>query len=210
MARGKGNVSTTTSSEISFVTDVFCASHNGPMPIGPPDTSYLTVVPKALATLTTDASEEQQNDPRWKPLVGTPSKPPVPGNILVPDPSPARDAADDGSPCTLVSSTPGSFIHRRRQGEYVPRPPVWKIYNLPTDASSVENGVEDIDTETCESNDDVFTDSQSYYVSDTRLPGIPIAEQIKKTAEISSERPEMVSEMEAMDLMVAHGTLYDT
>ena len=209
MTRGKGKIANRASSEISFVPDVFCTSHNRPMPIGPPDTSYLTAMPEALATLTTDTSEEQQNDSRWKTLIGTPSKPPLPRNLLVPDPSPARDAGDDESPYTLASSTPGSFIHRRRQGEYVPRPPVWKIYDLQTGTSPAGNGAEDTDTEACESEEDVFTDSQCRYVPDKELAWMPIGEQIRKMAEIFSERPDMVSEMKAADLVAAHGTLYD-
>ncbi len=65
---------------------------------------------------------------KWKPLIGTPSKLPVPGNILVPDPSPAQ-ALSDSESSTTGPSTPGSFVHRRRQGEHVPRPPVWSIDN---------------------------------------------------------------------------------
>ena len=67
---------------------------------------------------------------RWKPLVGTPSKPAIPSNILVPDPSPARsEVSDTDSPTLLPPSPVCSFIHQRRQGQYVPRPPVWKIDN---------------------------------------------------------------------------------
>ena len=68
------------------------------------------------------------SDERWKPLVGTPSKPAIPSNILVPDPSPARsEVSDTDSPTLLPPSPACSFIHQRRQGQYVPRPPVWKI-----------------------------------------------------------------------------------
>lgn len=65
---------------------------------------------------------------RWKPLVGTPSKSPIPHDILVPDPSPRQGFADPESPVTDPSS-PASFVHKRRQGEYVPRPPVWTVHN---------------------------------------------------------------------------------
>lgn len=63
---------------------------------------------------------------RWKPLVGTPSKSPIPHDILVPDPSPPQ--VDPESPVP-GPSTPTSFVHKRRQGEYVPRPPVWTVHN---------------------------------------------------------------------------------
>lgn len=65
---------------------------------------------------------------RWKPLVGTPSKSPIPHDILVPDPSPRQLFADPESPVPDPSS-PTSFVHKRRQGEYVPRPPVWTVHN---------------------------------------------------------------------------------
>ena len=68
------------------------------------------------------------SDVKWEPLVGTPSKPPIPPNILVPDPSPARSAISDAESPTLLPPSPNcSFIHQRRQGQYVPRPPVWRI-----------------------------------------------------------------------------------
>lgn len=63
---------------------------------------------------------------RWKPLVGTPSKSPIPNDILVPDPSPPQFDPDSPVP---GRSTPTSFVHKRRQGEYVPRPPVWTVRN---------------------------------------------------------------------------------
>ena len=69
-------------------------------------------------------------DERWKPLIGTPSKPPIPSDILVPDPSPARSLISDAESPTLLPPSPGgSFVHRRRQGQYVPRPPIWKIHD---------------------------------------------------------------------------------
>lgn len=199
---------TRTSSEIPFVPEVFCASYNEPMPIDPPNTSYLTAMPEAHAKPSTSASEEeQQNGSRWKPLIGTPSKPPVPTNILVPDPSPAQDVANGESPDTVAPSTPGSFIHRRRQGEYVPRPPVWKIYNLQTDASSSPIGMEDTDTESFDSDEEVFTDSNTHYISNLGPAAIPIAEQIRKMAEIFSETPGIVNIVEHKDLTVDNGTL---
>lgn len=71
-------------------------------------------------TITLDISSK-----RWKPLVGTPSKSPIPHGILVPDPSPIADLE---SPVP-GPATPTSFVHKRRQGEYVPRPPVWTVHN---------------------------------------------------------------------------------
>ena len=70
-------------------------------------------------------------DDRWKPLVGTPSKSPI-LNIVVPDLSPGRSTTSDGeidadSPTLLPPSPGASWIHQRRQAQYVSRPPVWKI-----------------------------------------------------------------------------------
>ena len=209
MAGGKSNSSFRTSSEISLVPDVFCVSYSESMPVNSPDSLCSTEMPKPFAIFATDPNEEQQDDSRWKPLIGTPSKPPLPKNILVPDRSPARDVADDESPYTLASSTPGSFIHRRRQGEYVPRPPVWKIYDPQEKYSSAGNEFEDTGTETCESDEDVFTNSQCHNVPDMKLVGTHFAKQVKEMADEYSETPDIVEEMEAAGLTVAHGTLYD-
>ena len=194
-------------SDIPLVPQVFFAACNEPMPIDPPNTSYLTTMPEAHAGLTEWASEEQPSRSRWKPLVGTPSKPPVPQNILVPDPSPSRDVDSDESPNTLATSTPGSFIHRRRQGEYVPRPPVWKIYDLQADFSASPNGLEDTDTETCDSEEDVFTSFRRRYTSDRRLGGLPVAEQVNKMANIFSKAPELVEMRQPTGTILAHGML---
>ena len=87
-------------------------------------------------------------DDRWKPLVGTPSKRPIPPNILVPDPSPAPSVTSDSDSPALLPPTPErSFIHLRRQGQYVPRPPVMHIQgifeelreHMPTKALDSEN-----------------------------------------------------------------------
>lgn len=190
------------SSEISFVPDVFCVSYNEPMPIDPPNTSYLTAMPELRTILPGLASKEEQSESRWKPLMGTPSKPPVPPNILVPDPSPIRDEADDKSPRMLTPSSPDSFIHRRRQGEYVPRPPVWKIYELPINDHSSPNGLENTDTdaESCDSDEDVFTDVKSHNMSYMRPAGISVAEQVRKMAEIFSETPGSIIMTEHADL----------
>ncbi len=198
-----------TSSGIPFVPEVFYASHSEPMPIEPPNTSYLTAMPEVQTRLTDASDEEKQSESRWKPLIGTPSKPPIPQNIFVPDPSPSRDFADDESPRLLTPSIPGSFIHRRRQGEYISRPPVWKIYNLPTSFASLPNELEDTDTVTCGPDEDVFTDFRSCNVSYTSLVGMSAAEQVRKMAKIFSDIPQLVNTTESTDQMVAHSTLDD-
>lgn len=82
-------------------------------------------LPQSFDEETSDLDTPSQ---RWKPLVGTPSKSPIPHDILVPDPSPRQVFADPESP-TPDPSSPTSFVHKRRQGEYVPRPPVWTVHN---------------------------------------------------------------------------------
>ncbi len=204
----KRNTRIRTSSEIPFVPEVFRASYDEPMPIDPPNTSYLTAMPEIRPRLTDVASKEEQHESRWKPLMGTPSKPPVPPNILVPDPSPIRHVADDESPRKLTPSSPDSFIHRRRQGEYVPRPPVWKIYDLPIDSHSSPNGLEDTDTDTgtCESDEDVFTDLKNRNVSSMRPAETTVSEQIRKMADIFSQTPDLVNMAEHADQIVAQST----
>lgn len=94
--------------------------------------SAQTPSPKNMPELPQPFHEETSalNTPsqRWKPLVGTPSKSPIPQDILVPDPSPRQLLPDPESPVPDPSS-PTSFVHKRRQGEYVPRPPVWTVHN---------------------------------------------------------------------------------
>lgn len=90
--------------------------------------SYEPVPAQSPETADEEISALDASSTRWKPLVGTPSKSPIPHDILVPDPSPPQVLADSESPVPSPS-TPTSFVHKRRQGEYVPRPPVWTIRN---------------------------------------------------------------------------------
>lgn len=85
-------------------------------------------IPKLPQPVDEETSALDTPSQRWKPLVGTPSKSPIPQDILVPDPSPRQLSADPESPVPDHSS-PTSFVHKRRQGEYVPRPPVWTVHN---------------------------------------------------------------------------------
>lgn len=129
---------------------------------------------------------------RWKPLVGTPSKPPISPDILVPDPSPARSTISDEDSLTLLPPSPeGSFIHRRRQGQYVPRPPVWKI----DDFSSQE--FKDFDTSY--DNYPATTELGNGSHSNIRLPGISIDDQIRQMANVFYEQPLVVNMMTGHD-----------
>ena len=102
-----------------------------------------------------------------------------------------------------ASSTPGSFIHRRRQGEYVPRPPVWRIYNTQKDYSTLAKELEDTDTDTESgiSDSDVFTDRKSRYVSDQGFAGSHIAEQVKKMAIIFRDKAEIDDAVEHKEFL---------
>ena len=180
-----------TSSEIPFVPEVFRTSGSEPMPIDPPNTSYLTAMPEIIIKATAGPGQGEHVESRWKPLIGTPSKPPIPRNILVPDPSPTKSVLHDDSPVISTSPTPGSFIHRRRQGEYVPRPPVWKIYDLQTDFPLATNGSVDTNKTGSDSGSDIFTDRKSHCVSDKGFAVLPVAEQVEKMATIFSEIPDI-------------------
>ena len=121
------------SSETVVMPDVHEISIDELTPIDSLETcnSYSSAMKKLRQSTTELPTTERKNsESKWKPLIGTPSKSPIPDNILVPDPSPTRTVSDTASTIMPAPSTPGSFVHQRRQGEYVPRPPVWTIYNL--------------------------------------------------------------------------------
>ena len=132
MARryGKAN-KLSDSTEIPFTPDVFQVTSSEPMPIEPPDTASLTAMPELFPPTVIANDIDWRQHPKWKPLVGTPSRStPIPKGTLVPDPSPARTFSD-GETSTLMDPSPaGSYIHRRRQGEYVKRPPIWSPNGL--------------------------------------------------------------------------------
>lgn len=94
---------------------------------------------------------------RWRPLVGTPSKSPIPDDILVPDPSPSQVLPDPESPVPGLS-TPTSFVHRRRQGEYVPRPPVWTVRNPDVGLSDPAHEPDIVDNMSISSSESVALD----------------------------------------------------
>jgi len=120
------------SAEMPFEPMVFPANAQ-PIPIGPPDTASLTAMPEAYLPTVIPTDSDWRDHPRWKPLIGTPSRTPIPSGTLVPDPSPARSCSDAASDVLIPPSPAGSFVHRRRRGEYAQRPPVWSIQALVED-----------------------------------------------------------------------------
>lgn len=133
MVRARENISDASSNtEIPFEPMVFPTTPK-PIPVGPPDTASLTAMPEAKLPTTTPTDNDWRENTRWIPLVGTPSRTPIPSGTLVPDPSPARSCSDTASDVLIPPSPAGSFVHRRRRGEYAQRPPVWSIQALVED-----------------------------------------------------------------------------
>ena len=122
--------------EIPLTPDVFQVTSSGSMPIESPNTSSLTVMPELFPPTVVAEAIDWRHHPKWKPLLSTPSRlTPIPKGTLVPDPSPAHTLSD-GETSTLMDPSPaGSYIHRRRQGEYVKRPPVWSLDGLAAENS---------------------------------------------------------------------------
>lgn len=190
------------SSEASLRPVVVPTSIDEPVSVHPPSTLYLTATTEAqspiLPVSTTGVPES-----KWKPLIGTPSKPPVPDDILVPDPSPARTFSDTDSPTLLAPSTPGSFIHQRRQGEYVPRPPVWTTYRM--DGSSFTSRDPPIELDLTPNGKNLLLpfrmkqenrkpSSQSLFGE--KIPGSSFDNNIPKMAESFRESPLVVNMMQ--------------
>ena len=85
--------------------------------------------------MTAQPMVEDTEKSKWKPLVGTPSKGPIPEDILVPDPSTPRTVSDTESLLQSNSSTPTPSIHVRRRGEHISRPPAFPLPPTPTRAA---------------------------------------------------------------------------
>ena len=71
-------------------------------------------------SLVIPANAEKLSDPeRWKELPSTPSKPPLKGRFLVPDPSPAPTVSDTES---MITAPERCSPYVLRRGEHVQRP----------------------------------------------------------------------------------------
>lgn len=125
--------------------------------------------------------------PRWKPLTGNPSKPPLPPNLLVPDPSPARSTNSDAESLTMLPPSPqGSFIHRRRQGQYVPRPPVWNDSKFDQETKGYDFGGFEAQLPGNATPAGWF---------DSQLPGMSVNDQVQRMADVFYDRPLVVNMM---------------
>lgn len=105
--------------------------------IDSPDTSSSTSAATGQASMLVDPVIEDAEKSKWKPLVGTPTKDPIPENILVPDPSTPQAISDTDSSAQSTSSTSRSFIRSRRQGEHTSRPPAFPLPHTPKRAASL-------------------------------------------------------------------------
>lgn len=205
------------SSELSVVRDVCEASIHEPLTIDPPETAYLTAMPESRQPLTELPSTENLSESKWKPLIGTPSKPPIPDNILVPDPSPTRTLSDTASTIMPDPSTPGSFVHQRRQGEYVPRPPVWTIHNLDGSISTSINppgcmNLADDDGEEAHpvqlkrapmlKHENRNLSAHNLKFSDLKLQGVCLDQKVMKMGEVFMDRPLIVNMMQVPDSQI--------
>lgn len=184
------------SSRFSQESDVLEMKSSPPRSINPPDTSSSTSTATGLATVPVQPMIEDTNKSKWKPLVGTPSKEPIPENILVPDPSTPQTVSDTDSLAALTPSTPTSFILNRRRGEHTSRPPAYPLPVTPTRAATLP--LRKID---CDTKDLPYTPA----LSDGKAPDVdndgtgsprperpprPFASQIPAFSDIARESPE--------------------
>ncbi|KAL9587472.1 MAG: hypothetical protein Q9203_003496 [Teloschistes exilis] len=70
----------------------------------------------------------------WQRLVETPTRPPMPGEIFIPDPPTPQPALLGNDTPTPAEITPGSWKLNRRIGEHVDRPPAINL--IPPSSSS--------------------------------------------------------------------------
>lgn len=126
---------------ISCISDDLDTCIQGPtMPYDPPNTPDFMTMPEFVPL---PPSPPGAPVSKWRLLVGTPSKPPIPDNIYVPEPSSSSTLPDESvSTALLASSSESSLVVKRRQGEYVKRPPVWKVYRM-KDALDSQESVDD-------------------------------------------------------------------
>lgn len=215
MAKRCGKASSLSdSTEIPFTPDVFQFTSSKPMPIKPPDTSSLTAMPELFhPTVIADDIDWRQH-PKWKPLVSTPSRStPIPKGTLVPDPSPAHTFSDTEISTLMDPSPAGSYIHRRRQGEYVKRPPVWSLNGLGGENSYHLLESNDLGFDTSARGEDIpfplkistnlpvglrQVSKGSLAVSDIKLPSYSCEDQINQMATAFTMDPFIVNAAQDM------------
>ncbi|KAI9877501.1 MAG: hypothetical protein M1830_003762, partial [Pleopsidium flavum] len=167
------------STEIPFVPLIFSATAM-PIPLEPPDTASLTAMPELVLPTVIPTNNDWREHPRWKPLIGTPSRTPVPPDTLVPDPSPVKSWSDGESDALVPPSPAGSFVHRRRRGEYAKRAPVWSIRAL------VE------DTEGWHEMDGIDGNYSHHWSPVAASDHISYANQLERMADVMSQQPLIV------------------
>lgn len=197
------------SCEIPFSPDVFQVTCSEPMPIDPPDTSSLTAMPELFPPTVIAKDIDWRQHPKWKPLISTPSRStPIPKDTLVPDLSPACTFSDGENSVLMDPSPAGSYIHRRRQGEYVKRPPVWSLKRLGGENSSHLLDPLDAGLDTSADGEDIPFPLQvstklpvgrrqiskgSLTVSDFKLPGYSCEDQLNQMATAFTTDPYIVN-----------------
>lgn len=176
-------------------SDVLGMKPEPPRKIDSADTSSSISPATAQASVPVDPMVEDTEKSKWKPLVGTPSKDPIPENILVPDPSTPRTVSDTDSMGGLTSSTPTSFIHNRRRGEYKSRPPTFPLPLTPTRAAPPPPSKIDRDTTGRLGTPTVFDDDAPNVGNDTgsprpQRPPRPYTSQIPSFSDLARKNPE--------------------
>lgn len=206
------------SSERSVGGDIFETSSEGPISTDLSITLCQTLGSGLDVPLPILNTEFDAPGSKWKPLVGTPSKPPLPENIFVPDPPPSYNSSDDVA-SSAVSSSSSSSVNQRRQGEYVQRPPVWKVYKMEDgfaysqeeeDDLQLEmgNGIRDLEYSLNYGKMDLGKgqlDSQN--VGWTQFAE-SVDKQITKMADVFVDRPLIVNMMQNSDLPLLPSTRY--
>lgn len=112
--------------DFPFSSSKFDLSSNSPTPLNSPSTDYLVSIPHVQ---TPQAGSTREG---WHQLPGSPSNPPRPSHIYVPDtPAPRAHQLVNDTPTPAMASA-GSWRDRRRAGEHVGRsaPPKIRV-NIP-------------------------------------------------------------------------------
>ena len=206
------------SSERSVGGDVFETSSEEPTSTDLPSTLCQMSVSGLDIPLPISSTGFDAPGSKWKPLIGTPSKPPLPENIFVPDPPPSYNSSDDvASSAVSSSSSQSSSVNQRRQGEYVQRPPVWKVYKMEDGIAysqeeeddfqlEMGNGIKDLEFSLNHNKMDLGKGhSDSRNIGWTQFAE-SVDKQITKMADVFVDRPLIVNMMQNSDLPLLPST----
>ncbi len=115
-------MATLSSDGLPFTPRVFNYASNLPTPLNSPSTDYLLSMPQA---------QVKHTGPPWRMLQESPGHPPLPPDIMVPDPPTPRSNRSGNDTPTPPLEKPGSS-EGRRHNEYVSRPaPPRVLVNAP-------------------------------------------------------------------------------